>query len=56
MTQTISIAFRSLFDHLRATLSPVRQSQADRHEPADDRDRLPRDEAFYWGWCMNGHW
>jgi hypothetical protein len=52
MTQKV----RSLIDRLRAFLSPARQTQADSRTAPDDKDRLTRDESFYWGWCMNGHW
>jgi hypothetical protein len=58
MTQTTEDPARSFLDRLRAALNPpATERPADATARAgDDDDRRVRDESFYWGFCMNGHW
>jgi len=47
---------RSIFlgDHDSADRTPARDED---NEAKAERERLPeRDESFYWGFCMFGHW
>jgi hypothetical protein len=58
MTQTTENTTRSLLDRLRAALNPPvagTPAVATARTGGDD-DRRVRDESFYWGFCMNGHW
>ncbi|WP_442577667.1 hypothetical protein ACSBOB_19055 [Mesorhizobium sp. ASY16-5R] len=57
MTQTTENTTRSLLDRLRAALNPLAAERpADAAARTGDDDRRVRDESFYWGFCMNGHW
>jgi hypothetical protein len=60
MTQTTQSPLRSLLDSLREALfpepAPRRAAEAGDKDDGDDDRRLSRDESFYWGFCMNGHW
>ena len=38
-------------------MAPRLSDIPDQDDRDDDDDRtLRRDEGYYWGWCMTGHW
>ncbi|MDQ6437655.1 hypothetical protein RB623_26695 [Mesorhizobium sp. LHD-90] len=60
MTQTSQAPIRSLLVRLQAALfpelTPRRATEVGTGDDEEGDRRRSRDESFYWGFCMNGHW
>lgn len=62
MTQETISRFWSILDRVfpathQPTIALDGPSGVFEDEPTEqDEDRVYRDESYYWGWCMYGHW